>query len=106
MTGKLYHGAQGVRAEVTDTMVSVFSPFLRVLRGGAFVVSAVVVVLTAIAAPTAKQQPAPAPPPADYSTFANQYCVGCHNDRLKTGGLSLQSVGIADVPEHADIWER
>ena len=82
--------------------MSVFASVLRVLRGGAFVAAAVI--MFGAAAPTAKQQP-PAPAP-DYGTFVRTYCVGCHNDRLKTGGLSLQSVDLADVPGHADVWER
>src|SRR5262245_22129750 len=87
-------------------VMSVLSALLRVHRGRAVVMASVVgaVVVLAAAAPTAKQPPA-APAP-DYSTFATQYCVSCHNDRLKTGGLSLQGVGLADVPEHADVWER
>jgi len=64
--------------------------------------SAAAVVLVAAAVPTATQPPS-AP---EYATFVSTYCVGCHNDRLKTGGLSLQGVGLADVPEHADVWER
>jgi len=34
------------------------------------------------------------------------YCVSCHNDRAKTGGLSLQTLSIANLPEHADVWEK
>ena len=35
----------------------------------------------------------------------NQYCVTCHNDRLKTGGLSLASLDPADVGANAAVWE-
>jgi len=31
-----------------------------------------------------------APTPADHQQFLTRYCQGCHNDRAKTGGLSLQ----------------
>src|SRR5580765_2605355 len=34
-----------------------------------------------------------------------QYCVTCHNDRLKTSGLSLEKLDIARAAEHADMWE-
>ena len=30
----------------------------------------------------------------------------CHNDRLETGSLSLESVDLADVAAHADVWEK
>ncbi|HEV2985366.1 MAG TPA: DUF1592 domain-containing protein [Vicinamibacterales bacterium] len=47
------------------------------------------------------------PPPApEYTTLVGTYCITCHNDRLKTAGLSLQTLGLANVPEHADIWEK
>jgi len=35
-----------------------------------------------------------------------QYCVTCHNDRAKTGGLSLEAFD-ADHPEaNAEVWEK
>jgi hypothetical protein len=34
-----------------------------------------------------------------------QYCVTCHNDRLKTSGLSLEKLDITKAAEHADLWE-
>src|SRR5207247_2265174 len=36
----------------------------------------------------------------------NQYCVTCHNDRLKTGGLVLETVDVGAVPANAAIWEK
>ena len=38
----------------------------------------------------------------------DRYCVTCHNDRLRTGGLSLDAgaVDTADPSRHADVWER
>jgi hypothetical protein len=32
--------------------------------------------------------------------------VPCHNDRLKTANLSLQSLDLATVPDHAELWEK
>src|SRR5439155_46690 len=42
----------------------------------------------------------------EYSRLIATSCVTCHNDRLKTGGLSLQSVDLANAPAHADVWEK
>jgi mono/diheme cytochrome c family protein len=42
----------------------------------------------------------------EYASLVGTYCVTCHNDRLKTAGLSLQSLDLSNVPEHADVWER
>ena len=36
----------------------------------------------------------------------DQYCVTCHNARLKTAGLSLDRADVPDVVAHADVWER
>src|SRR5271154_4219841 len=36
----------------------------------------------------------------------NQYCLGCHNQKLKTGGMVLEGLEIGRVGEHADVWER
>jgi len=34
------------------------------------------------------------------------YCLSCHNERLKTGGLALDSVDPSRPAAHADVWER
>jgi len=34
------------------------------------------------------------------------YCAGCHNDRLRTGGLSLEAANLQSVPAHPEIWEK
>ncbi len=44
--------------------------------------------------------------PADFRPVLNQYCVSCHNDRLKTGGLALDKLDLANVPADAAIWEK
>ena len=48
------------------------------------------------------------PPTADDSSheFVNTYCVTCHNDKAKTGDVSLQMVDFADVGPHAGLLER
>ena len=35
-----------------------------------------------------------------------RYCVTCHNDRARTGGLSLQTTAVDNVGAHADVWEK
>jgi mono/diheme cytochrome c family protein len=42
----------------------------------------------------------------DYTALVGKYCVTCHNDRLKTAGLSLQNLDLTDVPGHAAVWEK
>jgi Protein of unknown function (DUF1592)/Protein of unknown function (DUF1588)/Protein of unknown function (DUF1585)/Protein of unknown function (DUF1587)/Protein of unknown function (DUF1595)/Planctomycete cytochrome C len=34
------------------------------------------------------------------------YCVGCHNAKLRTGGIAFDEMNAAGVPQKADVWER
>ena len=43
--------------------------------------------------------------PATQRALLDQYCVVCHNDKLKTANLSLQSADINSVGSHPEIWE-
>jgi hypothetical protein len=43
--------------------------------------------------------------PAAERALLDQYCVVCHNDKLKTANLSLQSADINSVGDHPETWE-
>src|SRR5262245_26959542 len=43
--------------------------------------------------------------PSDATALLTRYCVACHNDRLKTGELTLQHIDLSTV-DAADIGER
>src|SRR5580765_4128218 len=58
---------------------------------------------TAGAGPGAKADTAG---PAEHAATVNKYCVTCHSDRLKTGGLTLAGADLVHVSEHADTWEK
>lgn len=36
----------------------------------------------------------------------DQYCVTCHNQKLKTAGLMLDRLDLAQVGDHAEEWEK
>ena len=36
----------------------------------------------------------------------DRYCVTCHNERLQTAGLTLDSVDISRVDVHAEVLEK
>ena len=36
----------------------------------------------------------------------DRYCVTCHNDALRTAGLALDTLDLAQVGDHADVWEK
>ena len=55
----------------------------------------------------AQQAPAPsAPPAAPHTAVVSKYCVSCHNSRLKTGGLALDTVVAHDISQDSDVWEK
>jgi mono/diheme cytochrome c family protein len=41
-----------------------------------------------------------------YRQVLDRYCLSCHNDRLKTAGLSLASVDPARVERDSEVWEK
>ncbi len=36
----------------------------------------------------------------------DRYCIGCHNERLRTGGLALDTLDPARVGDHPGAWEK
>jgi hypothetical protein len=38
--------------------------------------------------------------------FTKQYCISCHNERLKTAGLVLDSLDFDHPAANADVWEK
>ena len=49
---------------------------------------------------------ATAPSAAANNEAIQTYCVGCHNDRSKAGGLSLATFDVAKADAHADVAEK
>ena len=45
-------------------------------------------------------------PVAEQNALMKQYCVGCHNDRAKAGGLTLASYDAGAATEHPEISEK
>ncbi len=43
---------------------------------------------------------------APQKALVDQYCIGCHSDKAKAGGLVLSNVSGQSVAEHADVWEK
>jgi mono/diheme cytochrome c family protein len=44
--------------------------------------------------------------PTSHDALINQYCVTCHNERAKTGGLALDTVPLSNIPAGAPTWEK
>jgi mono/diheme cytochrome c family protein len=61
------------------------------------------------APPSQSSPPAPATPPMTperMQAVTRQYCVTCHNDRLRTGGVSLDAVDYTNPTAHAETLEK
>ena len=43
---------------------------------------------------------------ADQRRLFRRYCVGCHNDRLRTADLSITGLDLDDVGADAETWEK
>ncbi len=59
---------------------------------------------------TFAQSAQPTSPPrsaaADARAMLDTYCVGCHNQRLKTAGLSLDTADVSMPHSNPEVWER
>jgi len=62
----------------------------------------------------ARPSPVPAPHPASFASadpdqvesILTTYCVGCHNERRRSGGLALDALDVRSPAADADRWER
>src|SRR5262249_11966081 len=54
----------------------------------------------------AAQAPSPLPTPVPQRALLDSYCIGCHNQRAKIGGLALDTLDLSDVSKNGDVWEK
>jgi mono/diheme cytochrome c family protein len=45
-------------------------------------------------------------PASPQRALLNRYCVTCHNQRLRTGGLALDTIAVDNVAAGAPTWEK
>jgi len=63
-------------------------------------------VQAAVQAPAAAAQPAAIGTADAHQAVVKRYCVSCHNQRLKSGGLVLDGLSLSDVAGGAETWEK
>ena len=79
---------------------------------GTGLAGAVVLAQRPRAAATARQPASPVPAAehaqaaTDFNALVKRYCVTCHNDTRKTGGLSLAAFDVLQAARNADTAER
>ena len=57
----------------------------------------------------AAQQQSPTPSglgASPHRALLNRYCVTCHNERLRTAELTLDTMDVENVSEYAAVWEK
>ena len=47
-----------------------------------------------------------APPVTSQRAVIDQYCVTCHNQKLKTAGVMLDQADLAHVGDNSEVWEK
>jgi cytochrome c5 len=52
------------------------------------------------------QQSSAAAPVTPQRALLTRYCVTCHNQKLKTAQLTLDTANVENVAEHAEVWEK
>jgi len=80
-------------------IVFIWSLYMRVLTrcGGILLLSSLL--------SSAQTAPAPIPAAAERKLL-DQYCVTCHNQRLKTAGLTLDKLDPSNVAAQPESWEK
>jgi hypothetical protein len=56
-----------------------------------------------VVAPLGSQTAAPAPDPRK---ILDQYCVNCHNQKLRTAGLEFDRIDVSKAAANAEVWGR
>ena len=67
---------------------------------------AVLLLVAPIRAQQSKAASAGPTPVSSQRQFLDRYCVGCHNERLRTGGMSLVSADSAKPGAQPELWEK
>jgi len=44
--------------------------------------------------------------PKSYQRVIDRYCVSCHNETLKTGNLTLDTLDLNHIARDAEVWEK
>lgn len=80
---------------VTTTLRTILGPMALVLMGAGLLPAA------------GLQSSGPVPShDSDYQAPLDRYCITCHNQQLRTGGLALSALDVTKAGEEPQVWEK
>jgi len=91
--GRWDHGSEG-RAKAALALL------FTVCLGGALTQSA------RLSAQSPSRQPQAVAAAADPQGFFKTYCITCHNQKLRTAGLAIDTLDLAKPGANAEVWEK
>src|SRR5688572_9480672 len=68
--------------------------------------AAAAVVACVLSTPVSGQRPATSNADPSYRTLVSTYCISCHNNKSKAGGLALDEINTQDLAAHSESWEK
>ena len=78
----------------------------RLLVVGPIAIMSAVLVASGQTAERQPQSPGSALSASTQQAIIQQYCAACHNQKVKSGGLALDQLDIAQVAANAESWEK
>jgi mono/diheme cytochrome c family protein len=82
------------------------APASRLARVAPFTLAVGICVFAAISPVETRSDSRQAGPPVDVRSTLDQYCVTCHNARLRTAGLELDAIDATSPRANPEIWEK
>ena len=80
------------------------------MRSAPTLLAACIVVASVVSGPVLEAEPqaltASAATVSEHRALLDQHCVTCHNERLQTAGLTLDTIDLARVGDRSEVWEK
>src|SRR5262249_10351025 len=75
-------------------------------EAGVGALAAVLLLAAPIGAQQSKAASAESTPVSNQCQFLDRYCVGCHNERLRTSGMTFVPADSAKPSAQPELWEK
>src|SRR2546425_3971802 len=103
-----YHASQIWRRKPGGGMLWPFSASRALMTLLAGWMAVIVAVSRPLGAASPHQSPSGSSPatPVSLRVILDTYCIGCHNQKLRTAGLTLDTIDPVNVGSGAEVWEK